>query len=130
MQVMAAGAHAWALVRRPRDLALLIAASASTTVLMGVALLCSALAVPTAHLRVPALLVVIAYTAGAAAGSATGAPAALGVTKAGLLAALGFCGVAVSPAVQAVLQFRLVTFWLPALLGLPSARRLPSRGHV
>ncbi|MBW8485620.1 lysylphosphatidylglycerol synthase transmembrane domain-containing protein [Actinomadura parmotrematis] len=113
------------LCRRPRDFALMMAASAATTLVMGTAFALSALAVPGAGAAPGALL--IAYLIGAAAGTAVPVPGGVGSTEAALTAALAGLGVAAGPALQAVLLFRLVTFWAPVPVGLLAARTLRRR---
>ena len=77
----------------------------------------------------PAFLdVAAAYLAGAAIGAASPTPGGLGAIEAALVAALLHFGVPGGPAVAAVLAFRLVTYWLPILPGLPAARALRRDG--
>jgi uncharacterized membrane protein YbhN (UPF0104 family) len=64
---------------------------------------------------------------GAAAGSAVPVPAGLGSTETALVAILIAAHVATGRAVEAVLIFRVVTFWLPAALGVLAMRRLNRR---
>lgn len=60
---------------------------------------------------------VLVLTVGVAAQSATPTPGGLGGAEAGLAAGLAVVGVPLSSAVAVALLFRLVTFWLPLLLG-------------
>ncbi|MFC6935756.1 YbhN family protein [Actinomadura yumaensis] len=113
------------LCRRPRDLALTLAASAATTCVMGAAFGLSVLAVPgTAAGPGDLLPLLAAYLVGAAASSALPSPGGVGSTEAALLAALAALGVAAGPALQAVLLFRAVTFWAPVPIGLLACRTL------
>jgi uncharacterized membrane protein YbhN (UPF0104 family) len=64
---------------------------------------------------------------GAAAGSAVPVPAGLGSTETALVAVLIEAHVAASRAVEEVLIFRVVTFWLPAALGVLALRKLNRR---
>lgn len=113
------------LCRRPRDLALTLAASAATTCVMGAAFGLSVLAVPgTAAGPGDLLPLLAAYLVGAAASSALPSPGGVGSTEAALLAALAALGVAAGPALQAVLLFRAVTFWAPVPIGLLTCRTL------
>lgn len=60
---------------------------------------------------------VLVLTVGVAAQSATPTPGGLGGAEAGLTAGLVLVGVPLSDAVAAALLFRLVTFWLPLVVG-------------
>ncbi|SEG80475.1 Uncharacterized membrane protein YbhN, UPF0104 family [Thermomonospora echinospora] len=116
------------LLRRPRDLVLTLLASASTTLVMALAMAVSALAVPGTGVTPADLWVLVtAYLVGAAAGAALPSPGGVGGTEAALVAALTALGVAAGPALQAVLLFRAVTYWAPVPVGLVTARAL--RGH-
>ncbi|WP_433462380.1 lysylphosphatidylglycerol synthase transmembrane domain-containing protein [Spirillospora sp. CA-128828] len=113
------------LCRRPRDLAITLAASAGTTFVMGVAFAISVLAIPgTAVGPADALALVAAYLVGAAAGSAIPTPGGVGSTEAALVAALAALGIAAGPALHAVLLFRAITFWAPVPLGVLACRTL------
>jgi uncharacterized membrane protein YbhN (UPF0104 family) len=61
---------------------------------------------------------------GAAAGSAVPVPAGIGSSETALIAILTEMHVPVSHAVEQVLIFRILTFWLPAAVGVFAARRL------
>ncbi|TDB84926.1 flippase-like domain-containing protein [Actinomadura sp. KC216] len=113
------------LCRRPRDLAVTLAASAATTLVLGLAFALSVLAVPgTGAGPGDALALVAAYLVGAAAGSAVPSPGGVGSTEAALVAALASLGIAAGPALQAVLLFRAITFWAPVPVGLLTCRTL------
>ncbi|MEU8802267.1 lysylphosphatidylglycerol synthase domain-containing protein [Spirillospora sp. NPDC048819] len=113
------------LCRRPRDLAVVLAGSASTTFVLGLAFALSVLAVPgTSAGPTDVLALVAAYLVGAAAGSAVPSPGGVGSTEAALVAALAALGIAAGPALHAVLLFRAVTFWAPVPLGLLACRTL------
>ncbi len=119
-----------AVVRRPRDLITLLASSAATTLLLGVALAVSVLAIP-GHLPGSSFgMVIMAYLLGAAAGAATPVPAGIGSTEAALVAAMVAAHVPAGHALQSVLLFRLVTFWAPAVAGLPAGRVLRTQGAI
>jgi uncharacterized membrane protein YbhN (UPF0104 family) len=64
---------------------------------------------------------------GAAAGSAVPVPAGLGSTETALAAILIEVQVPASHAVEEVLIFRVLTFWLPAAVGVLATRRLNRR---
>ncbi|WP_160573644.1 lysylphosphatidylglycerol synthase domain-containing protein [Actinomadura physcomitrii] len=111
--------------RRPRDLAVTLAASAAGTLVLGAAFALSALAVPgtgAGPADAPALLA--AYLAGATAGAAVPVPGGIGSTEAALVAALAAGGVPPGPALHAVLVFRAVTFWAPVPVGVLACRTL------
>jgi uncharacterized protein (TIRG00374 family) len=61
---------------------------------------------------------VIAFMLGTAAGTAVPLPAGLGTTEAALMAVLVSLRVPPVVAVQQVLIFRIITFWLPAAIGV------------
>jgi glycosyltransferase 2 family protein len=79
-------------------------------------------------LAVPALVVV--FLAASALGSAAPTPGGLGAVEAALVGGLTATGVAVAPAITAVLAFRAVTFWLPAPLGWLAFVGLQRRGRL
>lgn len=71
----------------------------------------------------------VALTVGVAAQTATPTPGGIGGAEAGLAAGLILSGMTLSEAVATTLTFRLITFWLPLLLGglaliVASRRRL------
>lgn len=66
----------------------------------------------------------VAFKLAAAAGTSVPIPAGLGTTEAALIAVLVTTHVPAGHAVQVVLIFRLVTFWLPAVLALLALRHL------
>lgn len=113
------------LCRRPRDLLVTLAASAGTTLALGVAFALSVLAVPAAAAGPADLLTLVAaYLVGAATGAAIPLPGGVGSTETALVAALAALGIEPGPALHAVLLFRAVTFWAPVPLGLLSYRTL------
>jgi glycosyltransferase 2 family protein len=80
--------------------------------------------------HVALLAVALSYLAGSSLAALSPTPGGLAAIEAALVAALTQFGVAVGPAVAAVLTFRLVTFWLPALPGIVAYRGLRSRGAL
>ncbi|MEO3828917.1 lysylphosphatidylglycerol synthase domain-containing protein [Actinomadura sp. B10D3] len=113
------------LCRRPRDLAVVLGASAGTTLALGLAFTLSVLAIPgTAAGPADALALVAAYLVGAAAGSAIPTPGGVGSTEAALVAALAALDIGTGPALHAVLLFRAITFWAPVPLGILACRTL------
>ena len=120
-----AARHALALRSRPGDLIVLMASSAGTTLVLGVAFAVCTVGVSGATRDAGAL--VVAYLVGAAAAAALPVPAGLGSTEATLVAALVAAHIRTADAVQAVLIFRLVTFWAPVPLGILAVRTLRKR---
>ena len=79
----------------------------------------------------PGIVVVGAvYLAAAAVADASPTPGGLGAMEAALIAGLTGVGLAVGPAVSAVLMFRLATFWLPVAPGWLCWRVLQRREYV
>ena len=76
------------------------------------------------------LQVAAVYLGAAAVGAAVPSPGGLGAMEAALVAGLTALGVAVGPAIAAVLIFRLLTFWLPILPGFVAFRYLRRRQLV
>jgi uncharacterized membrane protein YbhN (UPF0104 family) len=115
------------LLRHPSSLATLLIASGATTFILGFAFIASTAMVPgpRPHASLGALL--IGFMIGAAAGSAVPVPAGLGSTETALAAILIEVHVPASHAVEDVLIFRVLTFWLPAAVGVLATRRLNRR---
>ncbi|TYB42676.1 lysylphosphatidylglycerol synthase transmembrane domain-containing protein [Actinomadura chibensis] len=111
--------------RSPGDVAIAFAASASTTLVLGLAFALSVFAVPdTGAGPADVLPLLAAYLVGATAGAAVPAPGGVGSTEAALVAGLAALGVGTAPALHAVLVFRAVTFWAPVPVGLLTCRTL------
>jgi uncharacterized membrane protein YbhN (UPF0104 family) len=110
------------LLRRPRDLLVLLLASAGTTFAMGVAFALSTFTVPGAATVDQTGALITAYLIGAPLGAIVPVPAGLGSTEAALIAALGAADVATGHAIQSVLLFRVITHWAPVPIGVLSAR--------
>ncbi|HET9733141.1 MAG TPA: lysylphosphatidylglycerol synthase transmembrane domain-containing protein [Acidimicrobiales bacterium] len=108
-------------LRDPLQAAALFGGSAGVTLGNAFALVAS-LAAFVPHMDLLSVLAV--YVGGAAIASAAPTPGNLGAVEATLLAGLTGLGIASSPAVAAVLTFRLLTFWLPILPGLAAFRYL------
>jgi uncharacterized membrane protein YbhN (UPF0104 family) len=111
------------LIRRPRALLVMMAASAATTLSMGVAFAFSVLAVPGAAEPAQVGVLIVAYLIGGSLSGLVPVPAGLGSTEAVLIAALAALDVATGPAIQSVLLFRVITHWAPAPIGVLTARR-------
>jgi uncharacterized protein (TIRG00374 family) len=67
------------------------------------------------------------YLAGAAVGFLAPTPGGLGAVEVGLSTGLVAAGMASSPAVSAVLLFRLATFWVPVPFGWVALNALRRR---
>jgi uncharacterized membrane protein YbhN (UPF0104 family) len=120
--------HFWSpiqfLLRRPRRLLTLLAASGSTTLILACAFVLSVRMVPGGAATAGSGALLIGFMLGSAAGNAVPVPAGAGSTETALVAVLVASGLPTTRAVEVVLVYRVITFWLPALLGLPAARRL------
>ncbi len=113
-----------ALLKHPGRLAVLATASGATTLILAFAFVASIAMVPGPRPAAGLGALLIAFLVGAAAGSASPIPAGLGATEAALVAVLVGLHVPAAAAVQQVLIFRLITFWLPALVGIFATRHL------
>jgi uncharacterized membrane protein YbhN (UPF0104 family) len=118
------------LARDPRALMTLLLSSAGTPVLMGGAFAVSLIAVPGGPSVFNAGGLFLAYLTGSAVGSSVPLPSGAGAAEAVLAASALAVGVAPIPALQGVLLFRLVTFWLPVPLGVVLGRRLRRIGRL
>jgi uncharacterized membrane protein YbhN (UPF0104 family) len=112
------------ILRRPSSFAVLLIASGATTLILAFAFIASTAMVagPRPQASLGALLV--GFMIGAAAGSAVPVPGGLGSTETALVGILVQLQVPASHAAEEVLIFRVLTFWLPAALGLLATRRL------
>ena len=115
------------LLRRPHALATLLMASGCTTLLLGFAFVATTAMVPGPQPMAGLGPLLIAFMIGAAAGSSVPAPAGMGAMEAALVGVLLSMHVPASHAVQEVLIFRLLTFWLPAISGVLATRHLHRR---
>jgi uncharacterized membrane protein YbhN (UPF0104 family) len=114
------------IVRHPGRLTTLAVASGATTLILAFAFAFSVAMVPGPRPAVGLGALLIAYLLGAAAGTALPLPAGLGTTEVALASVLISLHVPAASAVEQVLVFRIVTFWLPAVVGVlvaPSLRR-------
>lgn len=118
------------LARRPGELTTMLAASASTTLVLAVAFAASTAMLPGPRPQAGLLVLVLAYLLGSAAGNAVPVPAGLGSTEAALVGLLVGLHVPAAHALAEVLVFRLIAFWAPAALGLFLSRRLVRDGAV
>jgi uncharacterized membrane protein YbhN (UPF0104 family) len=112
------------LLRRPAALLTLVAASGLTTLILGFAFAASTAMVPGARPTIALGGLLVAFMLAAAAGNSVPVPAGLGTTEAALIAVLVTAHVPADHAVQVVVIYRLLTFWLPAFFGLLALRHL------
>jgi uncharacterized membrane protein YbhN (UPF0104 family) len=112
------------LARHPARLATLATASGATTLVLAFAFAASVAMVPGPLPSAGLGALVIAFMLGTAAGTAVPLPAGLGSTEAALIAVLVSLHVPAAAAVQQVLIFRIITFWLPAGIGVFVAHHL------
>jgi undecaprenyl-diphosphatase len=107
-------AQAGVFVRRPARAAALVGAAAGITAAYSVAFVG---AVQGAGGGPPLVSVLAVFLGGSALAAAAPTPGGLGALEAGLVAGLTAVGQPAAPAVTAVLVFRVVTYWLPAVPG-------------
>jgi uncharacterized membrane protein YbhN (UPF0104 family) len=112
------------LLRQPRALVVLLGASGCTTLILAFAFIATTAMVPGSRPAAPIGALLVAFMLAAAAGSLVPVPAGLGSTEAALIAVLLSVHVPAAHAVTEVLIFRLITFWLPAVVGLFASRHL------
>lgn len=118
------------LVTHPSRLATLATASGATTLILAFAFAASVAMVPGPRPVAGLGALMIAFILGTAAGNALPIPGGLGTTEAALISVLAGLHVPVAAAVQQVLIFRIITFWLPALIGIVAARTLRRRSAL
>ena len=83
---------------------------------------------PRPHVAIGGLL--IGYMLGSAASNLVPTPAGVGSTEAALVLVLVTAKVPVTHAVEVVLTYRVLTFWLPAVIGLFATRHLRRAGAL
>ncbi len=104
---------------RHRPLSLLAALTTSVALtLCNVLCLCFCLQALGIHLSFAAVLLV--FTFGVGTGAAVPTPGGLGGFEAGLAAGFVAYGIDAGPALAAALLYRLVSYWLPLVAGLPA----------
>jgi uncharacterized membrane protein YbhN (UPF0104 family) len=118
------------LCRRPAALATLLASAGCTTLVLALAFVAATAMVPgpQPHLAVGGLMA--GFMLGSAASSAVPTPAGVGATETALSVVLIAGGVPSAHAVEVVLIYRVITFWLPALFGLLASRQLRRVGAL
>ncbi|MCW2525045.1 MAG: integral rane protein [Frankiales bacterium] len=118
------------LMRRPSGLATVLAASGATTLLLALAFAVSVAMVPGPAPQVSSGALVIGFMLGSAASNAIPTPAGIGATETALVGVLLVGGISIAHAVEVVVIFRVITFWIPPLLGLLSSGHLRRRGAL
>ncbi|MGX7678617.1 lysylphosphatidylglycerol synthase transmembrane domain-containing protein [Jatrophihabitans sp. DSM 45814] len=111
-------------------LATLACASGATTLILAFAFAASVALVPGPRPVAALGALLIAFMLGTAAGTALPIPAGVGTTEAALIAVLVGMHVPSALAVQQVLVFRVVTFWLPAAVGVFATHHLRRRAAL
>jgi uncharacterized membrane protein YbhN (UPF0104 family) len=119
-----------AVLRRPKCLATLLVASGSTSVILAFAFLASVQILPGPQPQAPAGAIVIAFIAASAVATAVPIPSGIGSTEGAMVAVLVTAQVPTTNALAAVLAFRVITFWLPAVAGLIATRHLRRSGAL
>ncbi len=109
------------IVRNPRRLGVLVASAASVT---GCNIVALAFACQSVGADASLFAIASVYLTGRAVAAAAPTPNGLGATEAAMVAGFATAGVVGPVALAAVLVYRLVSFWLPILPGVVSARRL------
>jgi uncharacterized membrane protein YbhN (UPF0104 family) len=118
------------LLRHPRRLTMLAGASAATTLILASGFAAAAVLGPT-HLAVAtAVPLMIGYMVAAAAGNAVPTPGGIGTTDAAFVGVLIAAHASPGSALAVVVTFRVITFWLPALIGLATAHHLRRAGAL
>jgi uncharacterized membrane protein YbhN (UPF0104 family) len=112
------------LARHPRLLATLVFSSGLTTLILGFAFVAATAMVPGPRPAMAVGALLVAFMLGSAAATSVPIPAGLGTTEAALIGVLVSAQVPTGHAVEVVLIFRLLTFWLPALMGVLAMRHL------
>jgi uncharacterized membrane protein YbhN (UPF0104 family) len=118
------------LVHHPSALLTLVAASAGTTLVLALAFAVSTAMVPGPQPHVAIGGLVVGFMIGSAASNAVPTPAGVGATETALVLVLIAAGVPTAHAVEVVIIFRVITFWLPAAVGLLAARHLRRTGAL
>ena len=118
------------LMRRPRSLVSLLGASAATTLVLALAFAVSVRMVPGANSHAGVGTLVIGFMLGSAASNAIPTPAGVGATETALVSVLVLSGMPISHSVEVVVVFRVITFWIPPLLGVLAGRRLRRQGAI
>ena len=103
--------------KRPKHLFLALLAAIGVTLTNFVIFLIAAQAF---HIDIGITSLFLAFTLGVLVGAALPTPGGLGGVEAGLVAGLVARGVDPTPALASAIAFRLITYWLPLLIGTPA----------
>lgn len=101
---------------RHRPRAVLMALASSTT-LTAANVLCLAVCAVALNVQLPLVAVFMVFSFGVGAGTATPTPGGLGGFEAGLVAGFMVYGVEPAAALAVALLFRLISYWIPLVLG-------------
>jgi undecaprenyl-diphosphatase len=82
------------------------------------------------HINVPFIAVLVIFSFGVALGAATPTPGGLGGVEAGLVAGLVAYNVDGAAALAAVLVYRLISYWLPLIVGAIALVASQRRGYL
>jgi uncharacterized membrane protein YbhN (UPF0104 family) len=118
------------IVRHPARLAQLMVASGMTTLVLGCAFAISAQVVPGPPPTWNFAELAAGFMAGSAAGAVFPTPSGLVSTEIALAAILTSAGLPFVQAIWAVVIFRVITFWLPAIAGVFTGRLLRKAGAL
>lgn len=118
------------LVQCPRRLIALILSSGATTLMLAFAFVATIAMVPGQHPDAAIGALLVGFMIASAAGSSVPVPAGFGSTEAALVAVLVGVDQTTAHAVQVVLIFRLLTFWIPAAIGVFAMRALRRRAAI
>ena len=118
------------LARRPGSLLLLMLASGATTLILAIAFALTTDVMPGPRPVASVGALVIGFMLGSAASNALPVPGGLGAAETALIGVLVASRIPVAQAFEEVMIFRVITFWSPAVLGLPVARLLRRRGAI
>jgi len=102
----------------------------SSLLVLAFDVLCLELAFVAAGQRVHPTLLLAGYGVPMLLGRASFLPGGIAVIEIAMTAIFGGLGVPANAAVVAVLTYRLISFWLPAALGIPFAITLQSRARL
>ena len=119
-----AARHALQLAGHRRRVAGAATASALTTVLMSVGLVVAVQMWGRSGTPLPAGALIAIYLFASASGGALPLPPILGTTEIALVSALVLGGYTSASAIEAVVIFRAISYWLPLPIGALAARRL------
>lgn len=115
---------------RPAALVTLLAAAGSTTLLLAFAFVASIAMIPGPQPNTAIGGLLVGFMLGSAASNAVPTPAGVGSTETALVLVLVTVGLPSARAVEIVIMYRVITFWLPAVAGLITARHLRRTGAL